>query len=391
VPGGPDGKYCLPSAIHINLRAGGRGQTYLQSGWAGPELRHTWTVGNRSIIHLPLKHDFAVDYALSVTIISIASPPEIHRQRLKVEVNGHRVGAVVIRQPCQLEFLIEYQLLKGKGTAEIVFLLPDACAPCEWGHNSDNRQLALGIKEVAFIPIDLMPVAARFQSIDHNVKGFSDQDVFSSLQSLGINCELGFVQRLAGAEPLDLFRWAHVPLRILLDGLDHGFEGFGAPENIRIEEDDATEFQVVDTKYGFRNHSFAFARDGATKDDIFRRETTRLPWLVRNLIDDLKFADRLFVYHDAGQCSIVEMRALLSAIRQYGSSWLLWVALAPSSDRAGEVALLTVGLIRGYVRSFQAVGNVATFFENQQDWLAVGRRAFEIWQRHREPEEEDIE
>jgi hypothetical protein len=50
------------------------------------------------------------------------------------------------------------------------------------------------------------------------------KDVVSRFINLGINCELGLVQRHCMSEPLGLFRFGHTPLRGLIDALDLEFE-----------------------------------------------------------------------------------------------------------------------------------------------------------------------
>jgi len=48
-------------------------------------------------------------------------------------------------------------------------------------------------------------------------------------EALGENCELGFVQRHFGAEPLGLLRWAGISNASLVTALDTAFAGVGDP------------------------------------------------------------------------------------------------------------------------------------------------------------------
>ena len=116
-------------------------------------------------------------------------------------------------------------------------------------------------------------------------------------ESLGENCEFGFVQRAYGAEPLSLLRWCDVPLSALLKALQARFEGLGDPENVTVPITPRGMFRVDDKAYGFRGHSMA---DGAAvrpdKDMLQKQECERLTYLRRKLIEDLEDAEKIFVY-----------------------------------------------------------------------------------------------
>ena len=62
------------------------------------------------------------------------------------------------------------------------------------------------------------------------------RDVALSFTSLGFNCEFGFVQRQMGAEPIDLLRFAGIPLIRLIYGIDAEFAGLDEPDNLRPED-----------------------------------------------------------------------------------------------------------------------------------------------------------
>jgi hypothetical protein len=88
----------------------------------------------------------------------------------------------------------------------------------------------------------------------------------------------------------------------------------GAPENLALEEDAATEFQVIDLKYGFKNHSWAHRSEGAKKKNVFRRETVRIPYLAPLLREDLQHAEKLFCFHDSGRVSAERIKTLMQAL-----------------------------------------------------------------------------
>ena len=59
------------------------------------------------------------------------------------------------------------------------------------------------------------------------------EPLMRQVESLGINCELGLVQRHCLAEPLGLFRFAYTPLEGLVAALHQDFAGIGDPGELR--------------------------------------------------------------------------------------------------------------------------------------------------------------
>ncbi len=185
------------------------------------------------------------------------------------------------------------------------------------------------LSSLQFAPLDGGP------SMQSSGRAASDKAMLMGLQSLGENCELALVQRFGGADPFGLFRWAATPLPNLLAALDARFEGLGTAENLAVELDTASEFQVLDRRFGFKNHSFAFHSDGATRKSILMREMVRLPYLARLMIRDLEAARKLFCFHDAGQSGREKIEGLAAALGRYAPNWLLWVRPAQGPEQVG--------------------------------------------------------
>ena len=195
----------------------------------------------------------------------------------------------------------------------------------------------------------------------------------------GENCELGLVQRIGGAEPLGLFRWASTPLPNLLAALDARFDGLGAADTLVIEMDGASEFHVVDRQFGFRNHSFAFHNAGARREDILKREMARLPYMARMMTEDLETAGKLFCFHDAARSGRERIEQLMAALGRFGPNWLLWVRLAQRPEQVGTAERVGERLIEGYIDRFQPLDNVKT--PSVEAWMRVVRAAHGIWRR----------
>jgi hypothetical protein len=185
--------------------------------------------------------------------------------------------------------------------------------------------------------------------------------------SLGSNCELGQAQRVLGAEPLDLLRWAGVGYPTLLSLLVRRFEGIGDPDKLEVRETPGG-LMVRNTTYGFVWH--AFAAKGSTAEDVHAREVKRLPFLARKLMEDLADASRIFVVKPSLRIAVGEREAteLLRAMDSYGGQPTL--LLVHDGAEALEVTRLAPRLLHGRIVAFADQADVVKTTRSQ-DWLAL--------------------
>jgi hypothetical protein len=206
----------------------------------------------------------------------------------------------------------------------------------------------------------------------------SRRDLMLQFESLGENCEFGLVQRRCGADPLGLFRFSSAPYARLLDILQAKFEGLGERRNIEIRESETgREYMVLDKRYGLLYH--AWVEVGLEEpEEIAKRETRRIPLLVRKIKEELSMGEKIFVYHGMEPLTEDKARELGSALRDYGPTTLLWVELADSDHEPGQVEWVEPGiLLKGYMDRF-APG------ENAHDlslgcWVVLCRNAHRLW------------
>jgi hypothetical protein len=209
---------------------GGSGHEFLREGWSDIG-EDTWTSGHRAVVELPPVEPGA-DYSLTLEIAGVAGPPQAEVQRIRALINEGAVADVICRGAQQYEFFVPRRLLQSRDNVELALDLPNACRPFDFGHNDDKRYLALRVVRIELAPFatpDIVPLS-------EGENGLAEQrEALLNVQSLGVNCEIGFVQRLVGAEPLGLFRWTFAPLDKLLPALESRFEGLGAPGTLQIQ------------------------------------------------------------------------------------------------------------------------------------------------------------
>ena len=203
----------------------------------------------------------------------------------------------------------------------------------------------------------------------------SDRDLVLNFESLGDNCELGLVQRMAGAEPLGLLRFAGTPLRHLLRAMDARFAGIADPESVRLQPEHG-EYMIRLTKYDFIYH--ADAKIGTVEPETLHRQHVRtVRFLADKLIGDLENPVKIMVFRQNEPLSATDLVDLRAALSRFGASTLLWVAEACPGHPPGTVDAIDSCFMVGYVRRLATRENVPDL--DAASWLTVLRRAWALW------------
>jgi hypothetical protein len=328
----------------------------LLEGWSAIEEGYVWSCQTEALLGFKIP---ANDSQHSIRLIanSFRLPGKLSSQRALIFVNDVELGEITIDALGVIDCCLPK--LAQSGEAIIRLTLPDARRPRDLtGGNSDERLLGLSIRRIVVCETPLT------ETVGTPVKSFKPEpplsdvqksEIMSRFESLGENCEFGLVQRRCGAEPLGLLRFSSAPLPKLLAALQARFAGMGAPENIEVELS-SNEYMVRDRAFGFYYH--AWVKEGEmTPEQIRAREKSRVPFLLRKLIEDLSEGRKIFVFHAMEEISTVSAQMLSAAIQSYGTGKLLWVRLADRYHPAGFIELQNDNLIVGYIDRFAPGGN----------------------------------
>jgi hypothetical protein len=202
----------------------------------------------------------------------------------------------------------------------------------------------------------------------------NDGDLMLQFESIGDNCELGLVQRLAGAEPLGLLRFAGVPLRNLLRGLNARFANIADPGHIRISPENG-EYMVKLTKYDFTYH--AHVKIGDMEPEALHQQQCRtVGFLARKLMSELESPTKILVFRQNEPLSGSDLVDLRIALSGYGPSILLWVQKAIPGHPPGSVEVADERMMVGYVRRLAERDRVPDL--DFTSWIQVLRRAYAI-------------
>jgi len=210
---------------------------------------------------------------------------------------------------------------------------------------------------------------------------------FESLGGTGHGCEFGIFQRGMGAEPLGLLRWADLGQHALCNALETEFAGVGEPEFTRLfvpDNSNPAEYWTTDTRHHMAMRTFVLVAD-MPEDRMQRQVSQRLRFLRRKLIDDLRAAEKIFVYKNMRRnLTGDELARLHREVRAYGDTTLFYIAYADPQHPPGTVESGGPGLIRGYIEHFSHHPATDAFFGHvHQELLALCRKALAVRQADR--------
>ena len=200
-------------------------------------------------------------------------------------------------------------------------------------------------------------------------------------ESLGQNCEFGFVQQALGVQASSLLRWTFLDsVPQTAAGVRSGFTGVFAFENL-VPYGDGT--MVHDVTAGIAFHTdmvsvpdgerWAFVADEAERRAIHQREAQKFVHLREKFECGLTEESRIYVAKRNAGLTDSDAQALHAAIRSRGRGRLLVVCATKEPRRVGQTERLRPGLARGWVSRFAPIP--AAYDLCLPDWEALLRGA----------------
>jgi hypothetical protein len=387
----PRGPAPPETARVISLRAGGDGADHQGGGWSYPEAEFCWTLGYQSELTLPAPDaPGAIDLVFDLFPFTAGAVAE---QPLTISVNGVEIAASRIRGGGRVACRVAADIVARARPLAVTLHHPGAARPSDLRPGEgDQRLLALAVRAVTLRPApnDQVPndqvaqdQAPHARQPDPNAPAQRDPPpppaphaaasrhaLMLGFESLGMNCELGLVQRHAGAEPLGLLRFAFSPVSAILAGLADRFEQIGRPDTTAVRlHAPSGEYQVLDRAYGFLFHTWIY-RDAGDAAELHRRECRRLPRLARKLVETLEEAEKILVFRGEASTTEREVREIVAAARRYGGNRVLWVRAAEApEDRAGTARDAGEGLLMGWVDRLAPMQDAAKF--SLESWIGM--------------------
>lgn len=164
-------------------------------------------------------------------------------------------------------------------------------------------------------------------------------------ESIGDNCEFGFVQRSLGHEAGGLLRWSVTPPDSLINALSNRFEGLYAYENLTPSADD----MVCDNKYRLFFHSTMKSKDRVFLDDdehrrqLYETELEKVSYLRNKFLTRLQQPDCILVYKTNARIPDEKAQTISELLSGLGLANLLLVQQSDKSlrvERASDRLLI---------------------------------------------------
>lgn len=172
-----------------------------------------------------------------------------------------------------------------------------------------------------------------------------------AFQSLGGNCEFGFVQRYGGVEPSGLLRFSYTPIDDLIHALSTDFSEYGVPNDLVIEPTDSDYYYCRSRRYNIWSNT-AQTTGSIDAEALLRREYGRVAHLKRKMLAELADGSKILV-RKAGQGETdADFARLSAAIRRHGPSTVLRVTEAGAAWTPQPVRRAAQGILEGSVRRF---------------------------------------
>jgi hypothetical protein len=186
------------------------------------------------------------------------------------------------------------------------------------------------------------------------------KELSGKFESIGDNCEFGFVQQHYQFEGGGLMRWALVGnADALINGIRTRFAGMFAFENL-IPTGGGT--MVFDRKAGIAFHTdmtsveqggrFVFAKSEAERREIHAEEAGKLAYLVDKFFVTLSEGQKILVFKQNRVIAPEVAQAILAAVGAYGDCSLLYVDPQQPGEVVGSVERVSERRYRGVIDRF---------------------------------------
>jgi hypothetical protein len=173
-------------------------------------------------------------------------------------------------------------------------------------------------------------------------------------ESLGDNCEFGFVQRANGYEDGGLFRWSISPLEKLILCLDANFKDFYLFDNLQPSAPDMVCDSATGLMFHTQMHSIdgQFVLDHGARREIFAREKSKMDHLLYKFRRRMQEPGTICVYKRNSGVADSDAERLQQSLNRLGPSTLLVVRSTDDHARWGTVEQSNSGFLLGLVDGF---------------------------------------
>jgi hypothetical protein len=173
-------------------------------------------------------------------------------------------------------------------------------------------------------------------------------------ESLGDNCEFGFLQRANGYEDGGLLRWSISPLDKLIICFETDFRHLYLFENLEPSAPDMVRDITTGLMFHTEMHSIDghFVLDDQARREIYLRERSKIDHLVDKFRLKLRDPDTICVYKRNSGITDTDAVRLQQSLSKFGPSNLLIVRSTDDRARWSTVECLSSGPFLGLIDKF---------------------------------------
>jgi hypothetical protein len=217
-------------------------------------------------------------------------------------------------------------------------------------------------------------------------------------ESVGDNCEFGFVQRAFGSESGGLFKWAFIPdYADLVKTIEGDFSQFYRFENLvptwsNMVEDKGCKLCFHTEIFSSREtESSPWVFNGTHEEqfDIYCREIEKMRYLVGKFKEGIASGNRIYVAKKNGNSPMQHIRRLQDALDQYGRSTILLITESQPYMQPGTVTQVGDRLCVGYIDRFADYGQADNI--SLKIWTSILERANNLFPIRSSPVETDLQ
>lgn len=196
-------------------------------------------------------------------------------------------------------------------------------------------------------------------------------------ESLGHNCEVGFVLEAAGNGNSGMFRWLSTSLEATTVAIRRDFEGFFAFENLVPHAPDMVRDVVYDIAFHSRMHSaragenLTFVLPEEERRPLYEAEAGKIKYFHKRFHESLRDERTIFILKESRNPDPQAIMALWQLLSGKAGRpvRLLWVKPAGQEGRAATVQPVTEHILCGYVSSFAPHSKADAFAA--EDWRSL--------------------
>ncbi|MGI3778200.1 MAG: hypothetical protein ACRYGC_12985, partial [Janthinobacterium lividum] len=212
-------------------------------------------------------------------------------------------------------------------------------------------------------------------AIEPPIAGLDDAALMMGFESLGDDCEFGFAQRAAGAEPLSLLRFGGIRLHRLDQALEAGLVGIDdlAELSISIQGGQGHgEYMIVQNRYRYLYHTFVNSWE-MDRDALMAREAARLAFCRRKLLEDLEDGDKIFVVKSSlgAGLRLDQVAPVAEQVAGFGGGVTFWASAPDDAHPPGTLEWHGPTLLEGRLDRLCTPGEATQFTPY---WLPLCRR-----------------